>query len=359
MITSNREISFYIDTMIVETLLTDSYFVKFAQEESSMISGLISKVKEYFGGHFNPDDKAGSVINMLAPGVISIGLGAMGMPWIGGLLAFSASIFNIDVSAIIGSIWNGIKGIITSDKKTSSEHIDGLVDSSISSNIKPATQDEAEKAKSTLESRNSTQLLIDAKLLKMAMIAYEKDPENFVKQAGLLSWFSGKKNGVGNLLGIVLKWVFKIVLASAGFMIAGDIVNKVLGRPSALDGTLQNGKPTETSDAMPVNVSMQTRFKVNPGQHTSHRVNWIENVQNSESGISNMLMVWAKEVYQGLNDLDSIIQNTAGFQAIVESIVWQNHSSAGGPIVYIPPMFKSKKMIVDHFIDEVSEKAIK
>jgi len=72
-----------------------------------------------------------------------------------------------------------------------------------------------------------------------------------------------------------------------------------------------------------------------------------------------MLMSWAKEIYQGLNGLDSIIQNTAGFQAAVEAISWQNHSSAGGPIVYIPPMFTSKKMVVDHFIDEVAEKAPK
>jgi len=358
---TSREISFYVDTMIVETLLTDSHLVKSAQA-GGFISGLIGKVKDYFGAHFNSENKAGSVINMLAPGVISIGLGAMGLPWLGAMLAFAASIFNINVSEIIESIWNGIKGIVSSGKQTSSEHIDSLVDSSISSNIKPATQDEADKAKTSLESRNSAQLLRDAKLLKMAMIAYEESPENFVKQAGLLDWFSGKKAGVGSLLGIVLKWVFKIVLASAGFMVAGDIVNKVLDRPNALDGTLKDGKPTtETSVAMPVNISKQTRFKVNPGaQDISHKgSSWIENVQNSEGGISNMLMSWAKEIYQGLNGLDSIIQNTAGFQAAVEAISWQNHSSAGGPIVYIPPMFTSKKMVVDHFIDEVAEKAPK
>ena len=89
---TSREISFYVDTMIVETLLTDSHLVKSAQA-GGFISGLIGKVKDYFGAHFNSENKAGSVINMLAPGVISIGLGAMGLPWLGAMLAFACLLY--------------------------------------------------------------------------------------------------------------------------------------------------------------------------------------------------------------------------------------------------------------------------
>lgn len=358
---SNSEISFYVDTMIVETLLTDSHLEKFGQD--GMISSLLSKVKEYFGAHFNSEDKIGSVINMLAPGMLWVGLKAMNLSWLGFLLSMAMNLFHIDVASILREAWNGIKGVISSGKQTSSEHVDGIVDSAVAGHVKPATEEEAAKAEQTLK-KDSAKLLRDARFFKLAMMEYKRSPESFTKEAGIFNWFATKKSGTGTFLGIVIKWLFKIVLASAGLMVAGDVVNKFLGRANALDGSLQGNKPVETP-AVPVVTSKQTRFKVNPSYQDfkhSPKSSWTENVTNTEQGIASMLLSWAKEVYQGLNGLDNVIRNTAGFQTMVETIAWKNSASEGGPIVFIPLMggaFASKKMIVDHFIDEVAEKAPK
>lgn len=354
---SNSEISLCVDTMIVEALLTDSHLSKFAAAGFS-ISELLGKVKEYFGNHFDSNDKVGSVVNMLAPGALSLGLKAMGFGWLGPLLALAMSVFHIDVNAILTEVWNGVKGAISSGKQTSSEQVDKIVDSAVASNVKPATEEEAAGAQKMMESRSYA--LREAKLLKVAMIEFDRAPETFTKEAGLFDWFSGKKSTTASLLGTILKWIFKVVLASAGFMVAGDVINKFLDRPNALDGSLQQGKPVSQAPSVPAVTTTQTRFPVNPAyRQESHPNGWVENVHNDPGSIANMLVGWAKQVYQGLDGLDSVIQSGPDFQGLVDLIAWQNHTSEGGPIVFIPQTFTSKKMVVDHFIDEVAEKAPK
>ena len=138
--------------------------------------------------------------------------------------------------------------------------------------------------------------------------------------------------------------------------VAGDVINKFMGRPNALDNTVQQGKPVESIPA-PKHVSTQTKFPVQPGYHEEHAAGWAENVPNNASAIEGMLIGFAKQVYKGLDGLESNIKSTVGFQVIRDRIVNYNLSSEGDPVVYIPNYFTSKKQIVDYFIDDVAEKA--
>lgn len=359
----NSEISLYVDTMIVETLLTDSHLVKTAQAGNA-ISSLVSKVKGYFMNNIDQNDKAGSVLNLLAPGALSMTLSAIGLPWLGILLGLCMRVFHIDVNAILGDIWSKIKEMVTSKKPISSESVDAVVDQAVEAENKPATEDQAQAGARFLKPAT----LKDAQLLKIAMIEYER--QLFSKEArpsshsDLLSLFSTKKTNTASLLGRVLKWIFKIALASAGLMVAGDVINKFLGRPNAIDGTVQNGRPVAQQQApavAPRVVPKQTKFPLNPSYHEEQRNGpndtWEETVPNTAAGIGGMILAWAHQVYQGLDGQDSNIQNTAGFQTAVETIVNKNQASAGGPIVIIPRMFTSKKQIVDYFIDDVAGKA--
>jgi hypothetical protein len=69
-------------------------------------------------------------------------------------------------------------------------------------------------------------------------------------------------------------------------------------------------------------------------------------------------MQFAKDVYEGLDGKESIISNTAGFRAVADRISFFNRNSLNSPEVWIPSEFKSKKQMVDYFIDDVAEKAV-
>jgi hypothetical protein len=137
----NSEVSFYVDTLIMETLLSNESFYKKAQA-SGMLSELIEKVKTYFTNHIDQNDRAGSLLNMLAPGVISSVLSSFGFTWIGALLGLAMNVFHIDVKGILSSIWNKLKGAISGDKQTTSNNIDEMVNSSVQEFSKDPTEDE-------------------------------------------------------------------------------------------------------------------------------------------------------------------------------------------------------------------------
>jgi len=363
MIIKNSEISFYVDTMIVETLLSNESLYKTAQA-SGLFSQLIDKVKNYFGNHIDPNDKSGSLLNMLAPGAISIIFSSLGFGWLGALLGLAMSVFQVDVKGILSSIWNKLKNAISGDKQTTSDEIDEMVNSSVQEHSKPATEEEAASALSLLENRSAAQLLRDAKMLKVALIEYDNHLKLHKKGGpSFLSMFSGRKSTTMNLLTKVLGWIFKVAVAAAGLLVAGDVINKFLGRPNALDDTIQDGKPiTQPSTQEPAiiqTVSKQTKFPVKTTytdkKYNIGSSNWVENIPNDESSIGFMLVQFAKDVYSGLDGKEAIIRTSPAFEVIRDRIVIYNRSSAGDSMVFIPKYFTSKKQIVDMFIDDVAE----
>lgn len=345
---NNSELQFYADTLIVEALLEN----EFTKTAEGGISDLISGVTNYVSGHINPNDKSGSVLDMLAPGVVFMALRAMNLTWLGILLGIAMQTFHIDVHSILRSIYDKIKGYVSDKKLLSSEQIDGMVSSSVQEHTAPATEQEA---KTFLESKQFSQHLRDAKFLKLAMQEYQ-----FRKNSGFLDLFSSKKGATSSLLTTVLSWFFKVALASAGFMVAGDIVNKFLGRPNVLDKTYQEGKPSpQVAPSAPIVTSTQTKFKTNPSyQNDQHNVSslWSIPISNDPSSIGQMIIDFAKDVYSGLDGKESDIQNTSGFNVAKNRIVWYNQSSQGDNMVFIPKYFTTKKEIADLFIDELAKK---
>jgi hypothetical protein len=342
---TDSEIRFYVDTMIVETILGNTDLSKTAQD-TGLIQSLIAKTKEYFSNHIDPDDKTGSVLNLLAPGAISVAFSAMGLGWLGMLFGFAMRIFNIDVKEILTSVYNSIKSALGSGKQLTSPQVQSMVDQ--------AVQPYATSADGEPVTSDFNQELQNAKWLKVGLIAYEAQLN---KSAGPFGFSSKKwsRSGTTSILARVLGWIFKIALASAGLLVAGDVVNKFLGRPNALDNTIQNGHPVPM-DNHPVSMSKQTKFKVNPGySDTTVSGNWVEKVPNTKSGIENLLISFVHQVYDGVNDGD--IRSSGAFNKIVDDIAWYNHTSVGDQVVFIPKNFSSKKNLVDHFIDEVASKA--
>lgn len=355
----NSEINFYVDSLIVETILSNNKFIKQA-DSGSMIMSLIDKVKNYVGNNIDPNNKSESLINILGPGAISVAFSAMGLGWLGMLMGLAMRVFNINVKEIISSIWNKLKTAIAGDKPVSSSQVDSFVQNSVQENYQPATKEEAERAAKMMESKSFSQLMRDAKFVKLSMIECENN--SFIKEAGFFSMFSDRKSKTANILTRVLSWIFKIALASAGLMVAGDVVNKFIGRPNALDDTVQKGKPIDQQSSIPIVVSKQKKFpiklnyideKKNIGEY-----NWMERIQNDPIYIENMLIKFTKDVYDGLNGKENFIKNSPVFDVVKDKITWYNHTSPDAPLVFIPKYFTSKKQIVDYFIDDVAAHVI-
>lgn len=362
---SNSQISFCVDTMIVETLLSDEGLSKTAQAQN-ILSDITDKVSHYFNNHINPEDKSGSLLNMIAPGVVWFTLRAIGLPWwFSTLLSLAMDVFHIDVKKIFSSIYSGVKGLLSGGQPISSSQVDGVVNNAVQENTTPATQEEANQAAKELQSKSQLYYLKEAKLLKLAMIEYEqmKSEGQARSSSSFFSMFSSRKTAASSLLAKVLGWIIKIALAAAGLLVAGDIVNKFVGRPNALDDTIQQGKPIAQPDVAtaPVVISKQTKFPLNPSYHeealNAGESSWILNIPNNKESIEQALVTFAKEVYQGLDGQESNIKASPRFQSIADAIAWYNHTSEGGPVVFIPKAFSSKKRLVDHFIDDVAARA--
>jgi hypothetical protein len=375
------EISFLVDTMIVETLLTDGGLSKTAQA-GGLLSSLVGKVSGYVGNHIRPDDKLGSLLDILGPGAITVTLRALGFGWLSWLVGLAMSVFHINVSDIVKSVWDKLKSLIGSDnKQITSAQVDSAVSSSFAEHDKPMTEAEAEEAKAKLDSQkafdsSAAQRLKDAQLMKLALIRLKKENKiitrralaagiapQMVISAGLRDILSPRKKATTSLLSTIISWVLKIGLASAGLMVAGDAVNKMVGRPNALDDSMKDGKPVsqpqQQQTAVQGPVSKQTMFKVKSGyvdeKKNAGASNWVESIPNEPGSIENMLIGFALQVYDGLNGKEAYVRGAPGFQVIRDRIITYNRNSEGDNFVFIPKYLTSKKQLVDYFIDDVAE----
>lgn len=372
-------LNIYIDKVVTEMVLSNDGFISKTAQLSEVMSGITDSLKNYFGSKVDPNDRAGSVINMLAPGVLAATFKALGFTKLGLLFGLAMSFFDIDVKGILTSIWEKLKSILGSGKKVTPQEVNTMVQDSVAEHNKPATEADAEKAQQALQQKSSSKALRDARIVKMAIL--EADKVGFEKIAqrrrmptsgnmsNFFSMFSNKKAETSGTLTRVLSWIFTVILFSAGLMVGADAIKHYLGMDNAIDGT---GKPagqssvfgpsSQTADPAPAtHTSTQTKFKLQPGLNDKVRNSgqdiWVEGVANDRPSIDSMVLNFAKQVYQGLNGLDNIIRSTPGFQVITERIEEFNHSSAGNAMVAIPPYLKTKKQIVDLFIDDVAQKA--
>lgn len=366
---SNSQISFYVDTLLVEAVLADPKFYK----KGGVVSDLLDSFKSYFSAHINPETPVTSVLNMLAPGVMwalmnSLGLGKWGL-----LLGLLTDVFHVDVLGLLKSLHNKVRDMISGGQKVSSSQISEAATATAQEFSQPATPQEIQSGYLSLQQRqnsapqtesaqsddgkvySSLELLHDAKMLSLALVNYEHQKMRLTKEAinfgSFSNAFSGTRAKSTSLLARIFGWIITIALSAAGLLVAGDVVNKIFGRPNALDHTYQEGKEEPAETAAPIAPqSVQDKFKLKSDAPLPRSWPLVNNSANIES----MLVQFAKDTYDGLDGKESIIQSTPGFQNIKEQISWYNIHNPGSAIIFIPGIFTSKKQLVDYFIDEVA-----
>lgn len=349
----SSEMRLYVDTMIVNTILSDDPFLKTAQS-GGMAANLIDTVKNYVSSKIDSSNKTESFTNIVGPGLISVMMGG----WLGPLIGFGLRAFHINLYEIMTSIFHRLTGSLHGKNQLDSEHIDQVTAEIVNEHVGNATPQELDQSVQELDQEHKltvTQELRNAQLVSLAFLEY-KSAQRFKRPyRNSFTAFNQRKTQMRSWITVVLSLLFKVAFASAGLMILGDAANLLVGGPNSFDGTIKNDKPVAQTSTV---ISTQKKFpETHPGANNTRPANWTESVSNTKEGIENMIINFAKNVYQGLDGQEANIRSTSGFEAIVDNILWFNHSSKGGPIVFIPSIFSSKKMLVDHFIDEVAEKA--
>jgi hypothetical protein len=341
----------YNDLMLLDILLSDNNLSKKAQLGllSGMSGNIVDTVKSYVGNHINENNKTASVINLLAPAAISAILQSFGFGGlISKLLGLAVSVFHIDVYSVLKGIGDKLTPMLSGDQKVSKQQIDEVVSSAVKEHTGEATQQD-EDALNKLRQKSASMQIRQVKILKIAMQSYEKSRTMYVYAMGKSSFLKG---GVSNMLSALLRLIFTTIISAAGFMVAGDVINSALGKPS---GFTQNVAPLQSTQQ-----TSQKRFKVKSSYQDKAFPKYMSfNIPNNEASISNMLVDFAKEIYDGLDQLGLNIRLSPGFQVVKDRIVNYNISNQGDNLVFIPSYLTSKKDIVDFFIDDVAESAPK
>jgi hypothetical protein len=354
-------IKYHADTLIIETFLANDTLVKNAD---GIMSNLPDKIQEYVTSKMKPGHEIESVLSMFAPGAIFLFLRASN-PILAILLSTVAGTFQLNIEEMIESVFSAIKPDIAQGKKVDPAKIDAAAASAAaaqSSAPAPAKAPAEAPAKKeeddglNVESSFKNQLKF-ARKLRLALIAYENDNSEFqFSKYAIPAGITG--TGTKSFLSRIISWLFKAILLSAGFLLVGDVLNEyVLHRPNSLSGGVQKGVAVDTlQPSAPVVVSTQTKFKPNPSFHDeTHKGAWGVSVQATPTAIEEMLIDFAKEVYLGLDGLESVMRSSPAFQIVKNRIVNNNKSNEGYNVTSIPSYLPSKKQIVDTFIDNVAK----
>ena len=340
----------YLDSLTVEILLQDNTGLsKIAQTTPSIMDGIIDKIKSYMSNNIDPNDKSGSILDMLAPGLISATFSLMGFGKIGIILGVLARMFHFDLAGIFRDIWTGLKSELSGGKSTTSDKVNNIVQSAVQSNGGSTIPTEPETSPADDGAVIVARRLRDAKILRLSL-----------DNCGKEKLFTYSAAYSKSMLGSILSFIVRVIVSAAGLMVAGDVMNHFLNRPNAIDNPIRGGQPVGNSPAASVPTApQQTRFPTNPSyQNVTKNTGstWVENTTNDPGSIGQMLINFAKQVYQGLDGHEADLQASPFFQNLVETISWYNHEAPGSPSVFIPRMFTTKKQLVDPFVSDVATK---
>ena len=351
------------DTILLETLLAENGMHKQAGEITSILDG----VKRYFASKYDPNHPNASVINELAPGAVWTLFQALGFGKWGVLIGLLMSVFHIDTAGLLNSIYQEVKSLISSGKPVSSSQVDRAVDSAVARHSggnesggsqtdqpqelapPPRRSDQGQADDLPLERR--------AKLLRLALLRADAGLFRLDRNPIIISTAGLSAKGGASLLGKLFGWVIKIGLASAGLMVAGDVINKFVGRPNSLDGSYQAGQKepsvvSEDSGQQSVPAAKQTVFPFKSDQKLPRAIS----IPNDQNSIEQTLIQFAKDTYDGLDGKEQDIISTPAFQALLQEITQYNEHHPGSALTFLPPGLSSKKQLTDLFIDQVAAK---
>lgn len=326
--------------LIDEVFYTNNRFTKNAQIGGSILGSIQSLFKDI-------STKPGNtIVNILSEGVI-LSLLKSYFGWWGLLMEPALKYLGIDLQSILAGIIGKILPTVSSGGKITSDAVTSAVSSVVGG----------------LTSKASSHSYISH---KRQWKLYVISATGGSKQASWMNWVP-KLPAISSLLTGSLTWVFCAILLGLGYLVTSNAVLLSLGKNPA-SAAVTPGTPGAMGPIgggggqhkLPLHTPSQKEFKQNPSYSDSKKSGTdpiIVNTINDTSSIESLVIKYAKEVYEGLDNLDSIIKSCEQFNIIVDYIAATNLHSEGYNIVVIPSEFRSKKDLVDMFIDEVAFKS--
>lgn len=358
---TNEKLQFYVNTLVIETLLSDPRLVKGAQS-SGIISSVIQTAYNYIKGKIssfeNSQDKVGAIIDFIIPGALS----AFGSPLLATITWIAENVFHFSFSAILKDVASEIKNLINGGKQTTTSEVQNAVIKSVVNNMPsaPSGQDTG-KASDNIVKQNMT--LREAQLYKLSFLNFLDqnptfdpfNPKLTIKvAAGLLS-FIGTRSKLTKIIIAVISWFVTAVLAASGFMVAGDVIHSIVGNISGSGGSAANSSSTSTVSTVS-NAPSQTRFKVsqnyNEESYNGPNSRWALGGDVSE--LPDLIVSWATEIYPDLKGHENEIKSDTIFNDVVNTIKAYNKGGTPGAI-FIPTQWHSRKDIVDQFMAELAK----
>lgn len=412
-------ISMYTDLLILDALLSDEQsMVKNAS--ASVMDSILQNIKSYIQSAISSiapgEDKLSAFVQFCtAPVLYKLVFGFTGSRMLGILVGVLSQVFDINLWDVIQKIIGSIKSIVSSKGSITEDELKGSVHESVEEHNTPATEEEAQKLKDYAkqhatdsnqlrDSRASLSLeLRKAKLLREALLVNEDLIKEacLKKDAGILSSLLEKVGytkgaGLKNLKNILF-YALSFFLYGFGFLVAGDYLKKLFGitpaKPAAattgapgmpgmpsmpgIPGTggesmlshlwnwfagLTGHKKESTPDVHPT-IKSETlkKFPFKKSYHhekynQSTQSPWTKNVHNDVPEIEDLIIDFANDVYENLDDKEQIIVNTPGFRAVKDDFIFYNKKLLGTTgFIIIPPQYKSKEDIANFFMDDVAE----
>jgi hypothetical protein len=312
------------DILIIQALFSEEDRFN---KKAGIVEDFLLQAKSYFSDKIDKNNPTASVIGLLAPGAVAIAFRMMGFGKIGMLLGFLMNVFDIRVEKLVEPLCASVKSMVGSGQPISSDQVSAAAASA-------AAQYAPEQKQASFN-----ELLHGARLLKLSAIEFEHETLRLTKEPmQKFAGAPGESHLVVNIISKMFGLIISVILWSAGLLVAGDIVRHFLGEP--LSHTAEEAGP----------VSKQTKFKSKGEMPLSGSIH----LQNTPENIDNMIVQFAKDVYDGLDGKETAIRNTAGFQQVKHAIVWYNQNNTGDAEIFLPAIFSSKKRMVDNFIDEVA-----
>ncbi len=332
--------------------------------------------------HIDKENPISSVLGLLVPGALA----ALGFPVLAGVLKIAEMVLGFDMAAILRSIGSQITELVSGGKKTTSEAVKGAVAGVVNGQaVVPVSDEDMERIKALEAKSNVGTTVNETKEAKSSLtlnqaLFFKKSLASFIKDnpdfdianpkftmkvyakwsASDIGKIFGFKSITGKILGTLLGWVFVTALATAGFMVAEDGIHALLGQPNHFDGSAKPGAaaPQSGAKAEPVSTTLPTastqkKFQVNPNysqeSFNSEYDSWI--IKGTANDLPAILAQWTSEIYPGVTP--SSLASSSNFKTLISFIEKYNEGN-GNKMLFMPKMFKSRKQVVDTFIDDVA-----
>lgn len=312
-----------------------------------MLGSAASSIKDTVGQQFEEGGAVGGLANIMAPAIL------FRLHPIVGVLYLIGTSFGLDITSIYHKIMNLLAPKLQKGEQVTPSEVNDIG--------KEVVGEETGMSVVTFDLSNYERLIRTADLFgnnpftgsnRAPWLMSDKSDSPLTKMFRDLVE-RGQAGKAKSLLGAIVVWLVKTVLAGAGLLAITGAVSKMLGHK---DNTAQSNKsesPTQFT-SQPASVqSTNSTITLQPsgrGEQTfpnddSHL--WV--VPLIRENVRDTLITWAIDVYPQLQPHIEQIENTSSFEKMVGLLQANYKSTSPGQLV-MPKGFNSRKQVVDSIV---------